>query len=82
MNPLRGRVIRLSLKASVPGFFLGLTAAVTPAANALVVTQPGRWGLLEQLPGARAAPGTAPGSPAPSARGGSRRYRRHQEPQF
>lgn len=34
MNPLRGCVIRLSLKASVPGLFLGLTAAVTPAANA------------------------------------------------
>lgn len=34
MNPLWGCVIRLSLKASAPGLFLGLTAAVTPAANA------------------------------------------------
>lgn len=67
MNLLWGRVIRLSLKASVPGFFLGLTAAVTPAADALGPvgdSAGGGGGCLEQIPGACAAPGTGlPRSP-------------------
>ena len=66
---LQGCVIRLSLKAGSVlglGFFLGLTAAVTPAANTLGpgVAQPWVLGVLEQFPGPVSRPAQPPRPPS------------------